>query len=134
MVLTCVALTSGCMGEAVTTDRTDAASQFEELVRQGDDALQAGDAKAAFDRYTEALALLEANDADGAVTAAQNHAKSLYIARNLLAQEANPLDPKNSVTILVEYSDAETETVEAKRRVIQFLRGEACCAAASTRR
>lgn len=125
VVLTCVALTSGCMGEAVTTDRTDAASQFEELVRQGDDALQAGDAKAAFDRYTEALALPEANDADGAVTAAQNHAKSLYIARNLLAQEANPLDPKNSVTILVEYSDAETETVEAKRRVIQFLQGEA---------
>jgi len=125
VVLSCMALASGCAGEAATTDRTDAASQFDELVRQGDDALQTGDAKAAFDLYTQALALPEANDADGTVTAAQSHAKSLFIARNLLAHEANPLDPKDSVTILVEYSDAETETVEAKRRVIQFLQGEA---------
>lgn len=124
-VLVCLTVVSGCAEGGATSNEGDGASRFDELVRRADETLQAGDAKAAFDAYTEALKLPDAADAEGAVAAKQQHAKSLYIARNLLAKEANPMDPKDSVTVLVEYSDAETETVEAKRRVIEFLQGRA---------
>jgi hypothetical protein len=116
---------AGCSAKAPASSAEASKSQFEEFVTQGDKALEAGDAKAAFDLYTKALAAPDANDTDGEVAKKQAHTKSLFIARNLLVGDANPLDPSDSVTILVQYSDAETETVEAKRRVIEFMQGEA---------
>lgn len=100
-------------------------SEFDALVAQADDAFASGDAKAAFDLYTQALALPDAADSDGAIKQKQDHAKSLFVARRLLEQDDGGLDPKNYVTILVEHADAETETVEAERRIVAFLQGRA---------
>lgn len=122
---TCLVCAPGCTSEAPEGSTSQAANEFEGLVAAGDEALEAGDAKAAFDLYTEALKGPDASDTDGTVAEKQEHAKALYIARNILAQEANPMDPKDSVTILVEYSAAATETAEAKRRVIEFLQAQA---------
>lgn len=115
-------LLTGCAGgdTEAAAPSTDA---FDQLVVQADSALQSGNAQGAYDLYTEAFALPATNDPDGAIAVSQEQAKHLYIARNMLAKETSS-DLKVLVAIMVEHSTAETETAEAKRRVVQFFQDE----------
>lgn len=117
-----VVLLSGCAdgNEEVTAPTTDA---FDALVAEADSALQSGNAQAAFDLYSEAFTLSATNDPDGTIAARQEQAKHLYIARNMLAKDST-YDLKTFVAIMVEHSTAETETAEAKRRMVQFFQDE----------
>ncbi len=111
-------LSSGC-GQVESSAAPETDDVFTRLVHEADQAMASGDAKAAFDLYTDALASDGASDPDGSVAAKQEQAKHLFIARNLLAKKTN-LGINNYVAIVVEHSSAETETAEAKRRIHAF--------------
>ncbi|MDZ4063606.1 MAG: hypothetical protein U1E22_02965, partial [Coriobacteriia bacterium] len=110
---------AGCAKSDAESGPADSKT-FQSVVEQADQAMQAGDAKGAYDLYAEALSMGTAEDPDRSVATRQELAKHLFIARGLLASDNSEYDPKPCVTIIVEHSSAETETAEAKSRILAF--------------
>ena len=118
-VMICASLTLGCSG--ADSEASDEMGEFASAVVQADEAMAAGDAKLAFDFYTEALEMSDANDSDGSVAERQDFAKHVFLARGLLDGDTSEYEVKPAVTVIVEHSVAETETAEAKRRISVFV-------------
>lgn len=122
VLIVLASLGTGCSSGSTATPAKPTESAFDAKVSEADAAMQSGDAMKAFELYTEALKLPDAADTDGSVAERQNLAKHTYIARNTLAKSPSEFDPEPYITIIVDHSVAETETAEAKRLLVEFLK------------
>lgn len=123
-VLICALVLCGCSApkSEPAASQTDPAEEFARLTTEGDAAWVAGDAEAAYYRYTEALETTGAVDAGGMVAGKQELAKHTFIARNLLDDFSGntwAFDPL--IAILTEHSVAATESVEARSQIIESI-------------
>lgn len=118
----CLLCTAGCAGTKDTPPAT--VGKFASTVNEADAAWAIGDAGKAFDLYTEALKMPDAVDADGSIAERQNLAKHTYIARTLLGKPSGGYDITPLTAIIIDHSVAETETLEAQKQLVAFMRRE----------
>lgn len=121
-LVVCSIMLGGCAKSATQGPAPAETGAFTAAVAEADAAMAAGDAQAAFDLYIKALKMPDASDADGAIAERQELAKHTYIARSILAKPAGGFQATPYITIVTDHSVAVTETVEAKRQIVEFLR------------
>ncbi len=118
----CSVVLGGCAKSTAQEPAAAETGTFATAVAEADAAMAAGDAQAAFDLYIKALKMPDASDADGAIAERQEIAKHTYIARSILAKAGGGFEATPYITVVTDHSVAETETVEAKKQIVEFLR------------
>jgi hypothetical protein len=112
-----VLLVSACASNDTKVDVEPVVDDaFSVLVAEADSVMESGDAKEAYRLYWKALAMESAEDPDGVILTRQEDAKHLFTARDILGSLSLD-DVPSCVEVIVDHSVAETEGVEAKRRI-----------------